>query len=82
MLGTEFPGRLYVVTPIRGGEYPDTPRMGQLIGNAKPPVLLKLKGTAFGVLGPNEFVPANSSLLQGAPIPHTIVFVMGWGWRA
>jgi hypothetical protein len=69
MIDSEFPGRLYVVTPIRGAEYADSSRIEALIGNVKLPVLLRLKGTQFGALDPNELIPANSSLLQGAPAP-------------
>ena len=69
LIDSEFPDRLYVVTPIRGAEYPETARLEQLIGKVKLPVLLRLKGTPFGALDPNEFVPANASILLGAPAP-------------
>ncbi|MGI8742255.1 MAG: hypothetical protein ACR2NN_06725 [Bryobacteraceae bacterium] len=79
LLDRDFPGRLYVITPIRGALYPDTPKLERLIGRAKLPVLLKLKGTAFGALDPNEFIPAHPSLLLGAPPPPFHPFRDGIG---
>jgi hypothetical protein len=68
-IDSEFPGRLYVVTPIRSAVYPHTARLEQLIGSVKLPVLLQLRGTEFGALDPNEFIPAHASMLTGAPAP-------------
>jgi hypothetical protein len=67
LLDKDFPSRVYVITPLRGGVYPDTPTLEKLIGRQEFPVLLRLKGTVFGTLDANEFIPAHSSLLMGAP---------------
>jgi hypothetical protein len=68
-LDRDFPGRLYVIAPIRGSEYPDTANLEKLIGMPASPVLLRLHGTAFGTLDANEFITANSAVLLGAPAP-------------
>jgi hypothetical protein len=79
LIDKQFPGRLYVVTPSRGGVYRDTLKLEGLIGTSALPVLLRLKGTAFGVLNPNEFIPANPSILLGAPEPPFHPFRDGIG---
>jgi hypothetical protein len=63
----DFPGRLYVIAPVRSGEYPDTAKLERLIGTPPSPVLLRLHGTVFGSLDANEFLPANAGALLGAP---------------
>ncbi len=79
LIDKDFPGRLYVVTPSRGGVYPDTSKLESLIGASALPVLLRLKGTAFGALNPNEFIPAHPSILLGAPEPPFHPFPDGIG---
>ena len=66
-LDRDFPGRLYVIAPVRSGEYPDTTKLEKLIGTPTSPVLLRLHGTAFGSLDANEFLPANAGALLSAP---------------
>lgn len=66
-LDRDYPGRLYVIAPVRGGEYPDSAKLEALIGTPPFPVLLRLHGTAFGTLDANEFLPANPAALLGAP---------------
>ena len=66
-LDHDFPGRLYVIAPIRSGEFPESRNLEKLIGAPPSPVLLRLHGTAFGSLDANEFLPANSGALLGAP---------------
>ena len=68
-LDRDFPGCLYVIAPIRSGEYPDTAKLEKMIGAPASPVLLRLHGTAFGELDANEFITANSAVLLGAPAP-------------
>jgi hypothetical protein len=68
-LDRDFPGRLYVIAPVRSGEYPDTPKLEELIGRPASPGLLRLHATAFGTLDANEFITANSAVLLGAPAP-------------
>ena len=68
-LDRDFPGRLYVIAPVRGGDYPDTAKLEKLIGMPASPVLLRLRGTAFGTLDANEFITGNSAVLLGAPAP-------------
>jgi hypothetical protein len=68
-LDRDYPGRLYVIAPVRSGEYPDTGKLERLIGMPASPVLLRLPGTAFGTLDANEFITANSAVLLGAPAP-------------
>jgi hypothetical protein len=68
-LDRDYPGRLYVIAPVRSGEYPDTAKLERLIGMPPSPVLLRLHGSAFGTLDPNEFITANSAVLLGAPAP-------------
>ena len=55
LLDKEFPGRLYTVLRI-GGLYPETEKLEALIKTSMRPVLLPLKGTAFGTLGANQFI--------------------------
>ena len=69
-LDRDFPGRLYVIAPVRSAEYRDTAMLEKLIGTPTSPVLLRLHGTAFGSLDANEFVPANAGALLGAPAPR------------
>ena len=68
-LDRDFPGRLYVIAPVRSGEYPDTAKLERLIGTPASPVLLRLHATVFGSLDPSEFLPANAAALLGAPAP-------------
>jgi hypothetical protein len=68
-LDLDFPGRIYVIAPVRSGVYPSTSKLEQLIGAPASPVLLRLKGTIFGTLDANEFITANSAVLLGAPDP-------------
>ena len=68
-LDRDYPGRLYVVAPLRSGEYPDSAKLEALIGTPRSPVLLRLQGTAFGALDANEFLPANPAALLGSPAP-------------
>ena len=68
-LDRDFPGRLYVIAPVRRGEYPDTARLEKLIGMPTSPVLLRLNGTVIGTLDAKEFITANSAVLLGAPTP-------------
>lgn len=68
-LDRDYPGRLYVIVPVRGGEYPDSAKLEALIGTPPSPVLLRLHGTAFGALDANEFLPANPAALLGSPAP-------------
>jgi len=68
-LDKDFPGRLYVIAPVRSGDYPDTAKLERLIGMPASPVLLRLRGTTFGTLDPNQFITANSAVLLGAPAP-------------
>jgi hypothetical protein len=70
----DFPGRLYVIAPVRRGEYPDTARLEKLIGMPASPVLLRLNGTVIGTLDANEFITANSGVLLGAPTPPYHLF--------
>ena len=72
-LDRDFPGRLYVIAPVRSGEYPDTAKLEKLIGTPTSPVLLRLRGTAFGTLDANEFITANSAVLLGAPAPRSLL---------
>jgi hypothetical protein len=65
----DYPGRLYVIAPVRSGEYPDTGKLEKLAGMPTSPVLLRLHGTVFGTLDANEFITANSAVLMGAPAP-------------
>ncbi len=68
-LDRDYPGRLYVIAPVRSGEYPDSAELERLIGSPASPVLLRLHGTAFGALDANEFLPANAGALLGSPAP-------------
>jgi len=68
-LDRDFPGCLYVIAPIRSGEYQDTAKLEKMIDAPASPVLLRLHGTAFGALDANEFITANSAVLLGAPAP-------------
>jgi len=68
-LDRDYPGRLYVIAPVRSGEYPDSTELEGLIGTPASPVLLRLQGTAFGALDANEFLPANAGALLGSPAP-------------
>jgi hypothetical protein len=69
-LDRDYPGRLYVIAPVRSGEYPDSAELEGLIGTPASPVLLRLQGTAFGALDANEFLPANAGALLGpSPAP-------------
>ena len=68
-LDRDYPGRLYVIAPVRSGEYPDSAKLEELIGTPVSPVLLRLHGTAFGALDANEFLPANAGALLGSPAP-------------
>jgi len=68
-LDRDYPGRLYVIAPVRSGEYPDSAALEGLIGTPASPVLLRLHGTAFGALDANEFLPANAGALLGSPAP-------------
>src|SRR5215471_812702 len=68
-LDRDFPGRLYVIAPVRSGEYPDTAKLERLIGMPASPVLLRLHRTTFGSLVANEFITANSAVLLGAKAP-------------
>jgi hypothetical protein len=68
-LDRDYPGRLYVIAPVRSSEYPDSATLEGLIGTPASPVLLRLHGTAFGALDANEFLPANAGVLLGAPAP-------------
>jgi hypothetical protein len=68
-LDRDYPGRLYVIAPVRSGEYPDSAKLEGLIGTPASPVLLRLHGMAFGALDANEFLPANPALLLGSPAP-------------
>jgi hypothetical protein len=56
LMDKDFPGRLYVVTPIAGGVYRETAKLEALIQNVGRPVLLPLKRTIFGSLEANEFL--------------------------
>jgi hypothetical protein len=69
-LDQDFPGRLYVIAPLRSGEFPDSANLEELIGIPASPVLLRLHGTAFGALDANEFLPANAGALLGSPPPR------------
>jgi hypothetical protein len=60
-LDRDFPGFLYVIAPLRSGEYPVTATLEELIGAPASPVLLRLQGTVFGSFDANEFGPANSA---------------------
>jgi hypothetical protein len=66
-LDRDYPGRLYVIAPVRSGEYPDSAKLEALIGTPRSPVLLRLHGTPFGALDANEFLPANPAALLGSP---------------
>jgi hypothetical protein len=68
-LDRDYPGRLYVIAPMRSGEYPDSAKLEGLIGTHASTVLLRLRGTPFGALDANEFLPANAGALLGAPAP-------------
>jgi hypothetical protein len=69
-LDRDYPGRLYVIAPVRSGEYPDSTELEGLIGTPASPVLLRLHGAAFGALDANEFLPANTGALLGpSPAP-------------
>ncbi len=68
-LDRDYPGRLFVIAPVRSGEYPDSAKLERLIGTPASPVLLRLHGTAFGALDANEFLPANPGALLGSPPP-------------
>jgi hypothetical protein len=68
-LDRDYPGRLYVIAPVRSGEYPDSAELERGIGTPAFPVLLRLHGTAFGALDANEFLPANAGALLGSPAP-------------
>jgi hypothetical protein len=68
-LDRDYPGRLYVIAPIRSGEYPDSAKLEGLIGAPASPVLLRLHGTPFGALDANEFLPANAGAVLGSPAP-------------
>ena len=69
-LDQDFPGRLYVIAPIRSGEFPESAKLEGFIGTPPSPVLLRLHETVFGSLDANEFLPANSGALLGAPPPQ------------
>ena len=69
-LDQDFPGRLYVIAPLRSGEFPDSAKLEGLIGTSASPVLLRLHGTVFGSLDANEFLPANAGALLGSPPPR------------
>jgi len=66
-LDRDYPGRLCVIAPVRSGEYPDSARLESLIGAPASPVLLRLRGTAFGALDANEFLPASAGALLAPP---------------
>jgi len=66
-LDRDFPGRLYVIAPIRSGVYPESEKLEESIGKPTSPVLLRLHGTVFGSLDANEFLPANAGALLGSP---------------
>lgn len=69
-LDRDYPSRLYVIAPVRSGEYTDSAELERLIGTPASPVLLRLHGTAFGALDANEFLPANAGALLGpSPAP-------------
>lgn len=63
-LDRDYPGRLYVIAPVRSGEYPDTAKLEALIGAPSSPVLLRLHGTPFRSFG-CEQVPTGK--LRGPP---------------
>jgi len=69
-LDQDFPGRLYVIAPLRSGEFPDSAKLEELIGTPASPVMLRLHGTVFGSLDANEFLPANAGALLGSPPPR------------
>lgn len=78
-LDRDYPGRLYVIAPVRSGEYPDSAKVERLIGVPASPVLLRLHGTAFGALDPNEFLPANAGALLGGSEP-AVPYVSRWDY--
>ena len=55
LMDRDFPGRLYTVVRI-GGIFPETEKLEGLIKISARPVLLPLKGTAFGALDANQFI--------------------------
>jgi hypothetical protein len=69
VLDKDFPDRLFVITPVRGGVDADTRNIEKLIGTRELPVLLRLKGSVFGALDANQFVPDPGLLLGAPPTP-------------
>jgi len=55
LMDKDFPGRLYTVIRI-GGIFSETEKLEGLIKISTRPVLLPLKGTAFGALDANRFI--------------------------
>lgn len=58
LLDQKFPGRVYSVVRL-SGLYPETAKLERMIESVERPILLPLRGTAFGDLDANRFIGRN-----------------------